>query len=521
MARRLKRVLFVVGVVLTACADTSQPTSKGDTAVALAVPPSATQVAPARDCTECHVTAQASVEAQVHAVCSRCHLAPKPDILTKDVWKVKIPAMLQLAGEPGVPSLAQAEVDLALGWYLPRAPDRLALTPPAPKESASLRFRVERVTPDEHERAPMIGGLAVVQGKLLVADAKTSALFRLDLSPLRLVPIAGGLKAPVHIAPILGERTKLIIGSLGSITPSNETAGSVSMLVEGADGRYTRGRRLIDGLGRVAAARPVDFDEDGDPDIVVTAFGWRGPGELLILENRDEQFVKHRLDDRDGYIHAEPADFDGDGKLDFAALLSQEHEQVIVYLNRGGLQFEPKVLWRAPHPAWGYSGLQVVDLDGDGDPDVLVSNGDTLDDHILKPDHGVDWLENRGGMNFVRHRIAAVPACERAVAGDMDGDGDQDVVAVSFMPQYSAARRKALDCDAVLWFEQTKAGWVRHSIEKHECVHPSLLVDDLDGDGRLDIAAGSYVWHNASDGKPSFFTDFVTLFLSKPLSDNR
>ena len=34
------------------------------------------------------------------------------------------------------------------------------------------------------------------------------------------------------------------------------------------------------------------------------------------------------------------------------------------------------------HPAWGSNGLELVDMDGDGDLDALVCNGDALDDML-------------------------------------------------------------------------------------------------------------------------------------------
>ena len=106
----------------------------------------------------------------------------------------------------------------------------------------------------------------------------------------------------------------------------------------------------------------------------------------------------------------------------------------MAFLNVGGGRFRREVIYDAPHPAFGSSGIQLVDLDGDGDRDVLMTNGDSLDSRLLRPDHGVRWLENRGRYPFRHHHLASLYGAHRAVAADLDGDGDLDIVAASFLP---------------------------------------------------------------------------------------
>ena len=163
-------------------------------------------------------------------------------------------------------------------------------------------------------------------------------------------------------------------------------------------------------------------------------------GEILFLENRTTdwsrpEFVKSTIDSRTGTIHVPVIDLNGDGKPDFVALISQEHETVVAFINEGGGKFTPKTLYQAPHPAWGSSGIQLVDLNGDGKVDVLYTNGDILDEpYLWKPYHGIQWLENKGNLEFEYHRIADMYGVHNAVAANITGGPLPDVLAVSFLP---------------------------------------------------------------------------------------
>lgn len=175
-------------------------------------------------------------------------------------------------------------------------------------------------------------------------------------------------------------------------------------------------------------------------------------------------------------------------------VFSQEHEKVVAFLNRGGSRFRREVVYTAPHPDWGCSGLEAVDLDGDGDPDLLLTNGDTFTSVLLRPQHGITWLENRGRFPFEAHRLASLYGVHRAEAADLDGDGDLDVVACAFLP-YSETEtvRRPFSLDALIWLEQVGKGrFVEHSLEKITAHHPTLALGDYDRDGDVDIVTGNY-----------------------------
>jgi hypothetical protein len=212
------------------------------------------------------------------------------------------------------------------------------------------------------------------------------------------------------------------------------------------------------------------------------------------------------------------ADLNGDGKPDFVALISQEHETVVAFLNEGNGTFRKETIYTGPHPAWGSSGIQLADVDGDGHPDVLYTNGDVLDKpYLLKPYHGVQWLRNPGGGHYPwEHRpLTPMYGVHRAVAADFTGSGRKDVIAVSFLPAEGFPQRKEMKLDSVVYLEQGEAGkFTRYSLENATCDHVTCAAGDIYGTGRTDLVTGTFmgskgtaeeltIWKNmgAAEGK--------------------
>src|SRR4029077_4316209 len=131
----------------------------------------------------------------------------------------------------------------------------------------------------------------------------------------------------------------------------------------------------------------------------------------------------------------------------------------VAFLNDGKGGFHKETIYRAPHPAFGCSGIQVVDLNKDGKLDVLLTNGDTLDPPLLlKPYHGIRWLENRGVFPFTEHYLGAMPGVMRALAADITGNGALDIVAVSFLSAKALPQDALPELDSIILLEQTAPG---------------------------------------------------------------
>ena len=161
-------------------------------------------------------------------------------------------------------------------------------------------------------------------------------------------------------------------------------------------------------------------------------FGNRA-GALVWLEQSGEQFVRHELRPAAGAIHAFPFDADGDGDLDIAAIFSQNLEEVTLFRGDRTGSFMQETLFTARLTPTGWSGIEIADLDQDGDADILVTNGDYFDavpvDYAeLSALHGLAWLENDGSGRFEWHDIMRTLGAYAVRALDVDGDLDLDLL---------------------------------------------------------------------------------------------
>lgn len=227
------------------------------------------------------------------------------------------------------------------------------------------------------------------------------------------------------------------------------------------------------------------LDVDGDGDLDVVGSGYVIGNQFAWFENTgqfDRQWPKHMIEDNLNETRAVRAvDFDGDGDMDLFAVASGAG-QVIRYENTG--QAEPRrwkkhLIAQTTRPMHG----QPVDLDRDGDLDVVLAAGQSMR-RDANDTHHVVWFENEGQADrpWKRHMIAKdfFDGFE-AVAADLDSDGDIDVVATSWR-----------EPGRVAWFENRgdpRGPWRTHVLKDNWRSANQVIVADFNGDGRPDIAA--------------------------------
>ncbi len=448
---------------------------------------------------------------EVHSLCAACHAYPEPETFPRSVWRKEVKQGYDflrdsmLAGD--FPSLESVVL-----YYEARAPQQLPTIAQQIANSAPP-VKFEKRGSGWLPNVPLQPGvadanLATLFGgrnkELLLCDTRLNAI--LVMKPYEPGPggtVLAQLNCPSHSTVCdldLDGRQDILVAALGSFFPTDDRMGKVLWLRAGANGQF-EAKTLCEGVGRVSDVQVVDFNSDGRLDLIVAAFGWRNTGEILYLENQTQdwtrpEFISRVVDSRHGAIHVPVADLNGDSRPDFLALISQEHEAVVAYLNEGDGVFRQEIVFTAENPAFGCTGMELVDLDGDRDLDVLLTNGDIFDrPYLLKPYHGIQWLENEGAFPYKHHSLVAMYGVSRAVAADFDGDGDQDVAAVSCLPSSLFPQREALRLPSIVLLEQTiKTQFELHVLEEGNCDHFSCTAGDWDNDGQVDMAIANFSW---------------------------
>lgn len=331
---------------------------------------------------------------------------------------------------------------------------------------------------------------------ILVCDATANQVDWIRQSPRGVFtesPLGDPVAAPAHVSVCdLNQdgRPDLLVASMGMILPNNDRIGRV-IVMENLGGNRFHNRIVAENIARVSDVRGADLTGDGRIDLIVGQFGY-DEGEIRWMENLGNwEFRPRVVLHEPGTITTPPADYDRDGRTDFAALVSQDAEEVHLFQNLGNGEFRDRTLWKAKDESWGSSGLEVCDVNQDGLPDLVFSNGDGFNVGFTEPSpwHGLQWLENHGGGKFEYHRIGDMPGCYGPTGVDLDGDGDVDIVTVS-------AFNHVVDPSAV-WM----TAWLNDGHQKFTPVPlargaPTRLITvaagDLDGNGVPVLVTGAF-----------------------------
>jgi hypothetical protein len=328
---------------------------------------------------------------------------------------------------------------------------------------------------------------------IIVCDCKSNSVNWIRQFPKGVFTetvLADGLNAPAHAQVIDFDGdgdNDILVAVLGLLFPSNDKIGSVVILENDGKNHFIK-HVVVDKIARVSDVRAGDLDGDGDLDLAVAQFGY-DDGETRWIENLGNwQFKSHILQNLSGPINVIIDDMDKDGDLDIISLVSQEWEEIYGFINDGKGHFTSKLLYGSSNEDFGSSGIYVCDLDKDGDDDILYTNGDAFD-YIPpqgRPWHGIQWLENKGNWNFEFHRICDFIGAYNARPVDIDNDGDLDIFCVSAFNLWDKPESQSF-----IWLENIgNMKFVLHNIASSPTHILTLESADFNNDGLTDFVTG-------------------------------
>jgi protein involved in polysaccharide export with SLBB domain len=255
--------------------------------------------------------------------------------------------------------------------------------------------------------------------------------------------------------------------------------GAALMLLACAQGRTP----LAPAPGAAPAASPTagakavavvlaDVDRDGHVDIVS---GSVEPGAITIAygEGGGRFAAPLRLPVEGDVRALAVADVDEDGLPDIIGSVQRQSSGIRVWLNQPGRQWKPG---RAPTEINSYSGVKAVDLNGDGHIDVVAANATSE----LQGGIQVWWGTGKGSW---------VPGPSPTVTGiymdvlavDVNGDGVLDLAGAGWGNPGGIR----------VWLGNGAGGWSALDPFCRGSFY-ALGAADFDADGRLDLVAGSY-----------------------------
>ncbi len=303
------------------------------------------------------------------------------------------------------------------------------------------------------------------------------------------------LRAPIHVeaADMDGDGDlDLIVASMGEVFPNNDRIGSVFLMENDGQQNFTP-HAVLENTSRVTDARVADLNGDGRLDLVLAQFGY-DQGEVSWLERTGPwEFRRHVMLELSGAMNVGVADFDGDGKPDVVALLSQQWEEIYYFQNDGRGNFTHRRIWGSTNEDFGSSGISICDLNRDGRADIIYSNGDGFGPASTpgpRPWHGVQWLENVGAGQFIYHRVGNLPGAYSPIGLDLDRDGAMDIVAVAAYADWNNKNRSVI---SLLWFRNDGAMHFEPQILAHGPKDQiTLAAGDFDGNGNPVLVTGGF-----------------------------
>lgn len=457
-------------------------------------------------------TAHLSGRQLAQAYCQGCHLFPEPALLDKQSWErgvlpnmglrlgigdfwdnafagmdvEEIVAVRQAGAFADKPLVSQKDWDKIVAYYLAAAPEK-SLPPPArPPLRSSLPLFEEAELPDSLALSNHVTLVQIdaARRRLFVGD-QLNHLYLLDAG-FRVRQTLNLSSPPTAVLPAADGSFRVV--TIGVLPPSDRRLGAVTAYHPAPGPAGFTPRPVLSQLKRPVQLAEADLDQDGFADLVVGEHGHHTGKVSWYKYLGPDKYAERVLKLGPGARQVLVRDFNGDQKPDVLVLMGQGQEGIYLFLNQGRGRFTERALVRFP-PVYGSSYLDVADFNRDGFPDLVYANGDNADfSFSLKAYHGLRIYLNDGHNNFRRAFFFPLHGATKVVPLDFDQDGDLDLAAIAFFPDYARQPSESfvylenkgnLRFEAATFANNGKGHWL------------TLDAGDLDQDGDADLVLGS------------------------------
>ncbi|HEX8060036.1 MAG TPA: FG-GAP-like repeat-containing protein [Cyclobacteriaceae bacterium] len=436
-------------------------------------------------------TKEKKEEILAHQYCGTCHAYPEPSLLSKNSWATVMPQMalrmgldistlLRLPEDdyayvintlPQNPMISEADFESIANYYERESPDSLALPPDFPAKELRQFSVTSMNLLGERPTITMVRADTV--RKQLWLSNRGLHLYKYDYNfkLLESRPISSPASS------IVFTDNDPLVALMGIMDPNDQPKGSVVTV------RKDSLHELVNSIKRPVHLQYADLNNDTRKDIIACAFG-NFTGTLSVYEATEEgKYIGHTISSLPGARKTIVKDFNGDGMPDILALFTQGDEQISLFTNAGNFRFRVTTLLRFP-PVYGSAVFDIVDFNKDGHWDIVYANGDNADySKELKPYHGIRVFLNDGTDHFKESIFQQVYGCFDFIARDFDKDGDIDIAANAFFPNFEKTPERGF-----VYFENNN-GKFEPQVTPIAAGGRWLLTEtvDVDNDGYLDV----------------------------------
>ena len=439
--------------------------------------------------------------------CASCHVLPSPGMLPKNVWQLStLPYMGILMGiedeianlpaplkdyailRPSAQMISKEDYEKIKAYYIDQAPESLPEANYAALSELTGQFVVEEVKLEiPNGTFPNMTGISIDAAgrQILAGDQSNRIIWQLDSKGHVLQQISNQ-NALTHI-----EKTGLnhyFFTYIGTTTQANPEVNGYTNWVDLSQGKFVVKKSILKGLNRPIYLSAQNLDSEAGDELILSEFGFKEGGLSVWKRDRKGLYQKTVLNPQTGATRTIVRDFNQDGRLDIASLFAQGDERVMMYVNEGNLTFKERVLQRFPS-IYGTSSFDLVDMDADGDLDLVCTAGDNADfSTVLKPYHGIYIYQNTGNFTFKPWQFFPQNGATKAIAADFDGDGDPDIASIALFPD--VAKRPL---EGFMYIENQGKTFLQKTMPINHLGRWSVMdAGDVDGDGDIDLVLGSH-----------------------------